>query len=60
MSSLSRENTGWIKSGKKSGQKKTRNEEGSFHESKKEKLTVNDKGSWFDQPPKKVESIVLQ
>ena len=45
---------------KKGKEKKTRNEEGSFHESKKEKLTVNDKGSWFDQPPKKVESIVLQ
>jgi hypothetical protein len=60
MSSLKWEKTTWIESGEKPGPKKTTKDKGSFHENKKEELTASDKGSWFDQPPKSVESIVLQ
>lgn len=53
MSSLKREKTTSKKSGMKPRLKKKKKDKVAFDESKKEELTGSDKGSWFDQPPKK-------
>ena len=39
---------------------KTRKDEESFHENKRDELTASDKDSWFDQPHKKIERTMLQ